>query len=302
MPLWIPITIGAAFAQNLRFMLQKHLKATRLSTGGATFARFLFAAPLAAALVAGLVLTGLKPLPGLTAGFVANAAIGGLAQIVATFLVVALFATRNFAVGIALKKTETLQTALIAFLVLGDRLPAAAIAAILIGVVGVVLLSDPPRAADRTGWRARLFNRASGYGLAAGALFGVSATGYRGAALALEGGDFVIRASLTLAVVTAFQTVAMGLWLAWRERGQIAAVLRAWRATALAGLFGVTGSFLWFMAFTLERAAMVKALGQVELIFTFLAGRLVFGERSGWRERLGAALVVASVVIVVISE
>ena len=52
MELWIPITIAAAFSQNLRFMLQKHLKATGLSTGGATFARFLFAAPLAAALLA----------------------------------------------------------------------------------------------------------------------------------------------------------------------------------------------------------------------------------------------------------
>ena len=37
MELWIPITIFAAFMQNIRFMLQKHLKTKRLSTGGATF-------------------------------------------------------------------------------------------------------------------------------------------------------------------------------------------------------------------------------------------------------------------------
>ena len=47
MELWIPFTIAAAFFQNLRFMLQKHLKATRLTTAGATFSRFIFAAPLA---------------------------------------------------------------------------------------------------------------------------------------------------------------------------------------------------------------------------------------------------------------
>ena len=34
--LWIPITIFAAFMQNLRSALQKHIKG-RLSTGGATY-------------------------------------------------------------------------------------------------------------------------------------------------------------------------------------------------------------------------------------------------------------------------
>jgi len=51
MELWIPITITAAFSQNLRFMLQKHLKSTRLSVAGATFARFLYSAPLVALIV-----------------------------------------------------------------------------------------------------------------------------------------------------------------------------------------------------------------------------------------------------------
>lgn len=36
---WIFITIGAALAQSLRFMLQKQLKTTALSTAGTTFAR-----------------------------------------------------------------------------------------------------------------------------------------------------------------------------------------------------------------------------------------------------------------------
>ena len=43
---WIPITIAAAFFQSLRSALQKHLKGL-LSTTGATFSRFAYAAPLA---------------------------------------------------------------------------------------------------------------------------------------------------------------------------------------------------------------------------------------------------------------
>ena len=300
MSLWIPITLFAAFMQNLRFMLQKHLKDTRLSTGGATFARFLFAAPLALLLVAALVATGARELPGVNARFFLFAATGGIAQILATMLVVALFASRNFTVGITLKKTETMQTALVAFLILGEGVSRWGLLAIVVGALGVVLLSDPPKTETPLPWRARLFNRASGFGLGAGALFGVSATGYRGATLALEGGDFIIRAALTLAFVTLFQSVLMALWLRAREAGQVGAVLSAWRVSALAGATGVLGSLGWFMAFTLQNAAYVKALGQVELVFTFLASTLWFHERASWREIAGILLVVASILLLVL--
>ena len=50
MELWVPITLAAAFLQNLRSALQKHLKGS-LSTYGATFCRFVYAAPLALAYV-----------------------------------------------------------------------------------------------------------------------------------------------------------------------------------------------------------------------------------------------------------
>ena len=46
MELWIVVTIAAAFFQTVRFMLQKLLSASALSSAGATFARFLYSAPL----------------------------------------------------------------------------------------------------------------------------------------------------------------------------------------------------------------------------------------------------------------
>ena len=297
---WIPVTIAAAFLQNLRFMLQKHLKATRLSTAGATFARFAYGAPLAALLVAALIWARGDALPGMGARFWVMALTGGLAQILATMCVVALFAARNFAVGITLKKTETVQTALVGMAVLGEAVAPGAWIAILVGLWGVILLSDPPAPVPGAPLWRRVFNRASGLGLASGALFGVSATGYRGAALALEGGDVLLRAGVTLACVTAAQALAMTGWLAWRERGELARVFRHWRVTGLVGLFSVAGSLCWFAAFTMTKAAHVKALGQVELVFTVLASWLVFGERSTRRELAGIVLVVASVLILVL--
>ncbi len=299
MQLWIPITIFAAFAQNLRFMLQKHLKATKLTTGGATFARFVFAAPLAVLTVLVLSQFGWD-IPKPTNMTWVYVPIGGLAQITATMLVVALFAERNFAVGITLKKTETMLTALSGMVVLGDKITFGAFVAIFVGLIGVILLSDPPKGEGLT-WKQRIFNKASGYGVGAGAIFAVSAVCYRGASLSLSDGDFIIRAMLTLAFVTVFQSITMALWLRWREPGEITRVLKVWRVTALVGLSGVLGSAGWFMAFTLQNAAYVKALGQIELIFTFMASYLFFKERSTKRELFGAALIVFSILLLVLA-
>ena len=47
MEAWIFISIAAAGFQTLRFMLQKALSMGTLSAGGASFARFFYAAPFA---------------------------------------------------------------------------------------------------------------------------------------------------------------------------------------------------------------------------------------------------------------
>jgi len=293
MELWIPITIAAAFAQNLRFMLQKHLKATRLSTAGATFSRFVYSAPLVAAMVAAyLGATGQAlPVPG--ARFWAFALTGGLAQILATLCVVALFSERNFAVGITFKKTEVLQTALLGLVVLGEGISTPGLMAILVGFAGVVLLSDPPGGGGA--WHRRILNRGAGLGLLSGVLFAVSATGYRGASLSLGLDDVFLRAAFTLAVVTASQSVAMALWLGWREPGEIARVLANWRVAGLVGITSMIGSLGWFLAFTLQKAAYVKALGQIELLFSFAATVFVFREKTSARELVAMGLLSASI-------
>ena len=62
MQLWIPITIVAAFLQNLRSVGQKHLKSV-MGTTGATFVRFGFGLPVAALFVLGLNRLAGYPLP-----------------------------------------------------------------------------------------------------------------------------------------------------------------------------------------------------------------------------------------------
>ncbi|WP_375256379.1 EamA/RhaT family transporter, partial [Yoonia sp.] len=222
MELWIPIAIAAAAFQNVRFMLQKVLSAGNLTATGATFSRFVYSAPLVWVLV--LLYSNVSGigLPSLPVTFWFYALFGGLAQVLATISVVALFKHRNFAVGITLKKTETVQSVLVGFVVLGDRVSWAGFGAILIGLIGVLLLVDAPQAKGRLGQR--LFNKASGLGLGAGLLFAFSAVGYRGASHALPLDDTFLRAALTLACVTTSQALGMALWMRFRDAGQITKV------------------------------------------------------------------------------
>lgn len=293
--LWVWVTLAAAAVQTLRFMLQKRLTGTGLSTGGATFSRFLFGAPIAAlAALLTLSLTGAEiPVP--NARFWAFALAGGAAQVAATFLTVALFKLRNFAVGVAFTKTETVQVAAFSVLVLGEAVTPLGWVGIALGLVGVLLLSRTPRG---TAFSAR----AVVYGVLAGGLFGLSSIGYRGATLELMLAAFFTRAIVTLACVTFAQSLGMALYLRLVEPGELGRVIRAWRRTIWVGVTGVAGSAGWFTAFALMNAAYVRALGQVEIVFTLLVSVLVFRERLSAREGAGIALVVASLIAIVLAQ
>ena len=299
MEIWIPITIAAAFFQNLRSVLQKHVKG-RLSTGGASYARFIFAWPFAIVYLAGLAASPEFELPRFQATFALYAAIGGTTQILATACLVYIFSFRNFAVGTTYSKTETVQAAMFGIVLLGDQLNGTALTAILVSLAGVVALS-----AAQTGMRpsqmiSGLGERPALIGLASGAFFGVSAVAYRAASLSLGGEGFVIQAAFTLACVLGFQTVTMGVYLLIREPGQFGAVLKSWRVAGWVGVTGVLASIGWFTAMTIQNAAHVRALGQIELVFTFIAAHLIFREKTAKMELAGILLVVAGILILLL--
>ena len=94
--LWIPITIAAAFLQNLRSALQKAIKG-RLSTMGAAYARFFYAWPLALLYVWGLAEFGGYETPPPNTLFLIYCALGGLSQILFTVVLLWMFSFRSFA-------------------------------------------------------------------------------------------------------------------------------------------------------------------------------------------------------------
>ncbi|GHC67373.1 DMT family transporter [Limoniibacter endophyticus] len=296
MELWALITIAAAFLQNVRSMMQKYLKGA-MGTTGATFVRFGFGLPFVVLYLAlTLHFTGYA-LPALNAGFMLWALIGGTTQIAATFLLVHLFSFRNFAVGTAYSRTEPAQAALFALVLFGETISAGAVLAIAISVVGVMLISV---ARIDFSWRAMVvstFSRTALIGLASGALFGVSSVTYRAASLSLGGPHFAVQAATTLAFVIIVQTVAMLAWIVWKEREELVRIRKAWKPSLLVGIAGASASFGWFSAMTLQQAAVVKALAQVEMLFAFATTIFFFKERVNRFEFLGCALIVFGILV-----
>jgi drug/metabolite transporter (DMT)-like permease len=299
MELWIPITIAAAFLQNLRSAAQKHLKAV-MGTTGATFVRFGFGVPFAFLYLALITTFGGQAIPSPNGSFLFWVLVGAFGQIGATFLLIHLFSHRNFAVGTAYSRTEPAQAALFGLIFFGETITLGALAAIAISVFGVMLISV---AHMQMTWRnliASVVARNALIGLASGTLFGISAVAYRAASLSLGGPNFIMQASVTLVWTICLQTIVMALWMVWKDRAEIGRIIKAWKVSLFTGFVGATASFGWFMAMTLQQSAIVKALAQIEMLFTFAATVFFFKEKINRYEGIGCLLIVAGILVLVL--
>jgi len=286
--LWAVFTVAAALAQTLRNATQRELTAT-LGTVGATHTRFLFGFPFAIVFLL-IVMTAGGDAPPLPAPiFVPWILLGALAQIFATALMLAAMNERSFVVSIAYIKTEPVQVALFGLVFLGDRLTVPIAAAILIATAGVLLMSLRP------GTLSASDNRPMLLGIGAGALFALSAVGYRGAILSLDTPSYLMAATFTLVIGLALQAVLLSLYLALRERKVLIDIVRAWRPSLAAGFLGALASQFWFLAFALATAASVRTLALVEVFFAQIIARRLFDERTSLREAIGIVCTIAGI-------
>jgi drug/metabolite transporter (DMT)-like permease len=287
--MWLVATFSAAVFQTARTALQHRLRAA-LSRSGAGFVRYVYGAPIALAAVAVIAAAGV-PLPSPPWRFWPIIAAAGLAQIVATVLLIGAFEAHNFAIGTVYSKTEIIQTALFSVVLLGEGLSALGWAATVTCFTGIAILA---MASSHGAWP--WSHRAARLGLGAGACFAVAAVGIRAASVSLGDHPAVVRALIALAVMNTMQTVMHGGYLAAREHDQLRLAVTTWRSSAIVGVLSVCGSASWALAFTLQNASRVRTVGQVELLWTFLVAHFWFHERHSRREWLACCLIVAGLV------
>ena len=288
--LWAVFTVVAAAAQTARNATQRELTA-RLGTVGATHVRFLFGFPFALIFVAGIMMASGQAPPRAPLVYWPWVIGGALAQIAATALMLAAMNDRSFVVVYAYIKTEPVQAALFGLVFLGDAVTPAIAAAILIATAGVVLMALKPGTSSDL--------RATLLGLAAGAMFALSAVGFRGAILSLAAPSYVMAATFTVAVGLLLQSALLSLYLWLRDRAVLGAIVLAWRPSLFAGFLGALASQFWFLAFALATAASVRTLALVEVLFAQAISRFIFKQPTSPREALGIVLIVGGVALLI---
>jgi drug/metabolite transporter (DMT)-like permease len=294
--LWALFTVVAAFSQTVRNAAQRQLT-VKLGTVGATHVRFLFGFPFALVFLAAVLIVSGASLPRPGLAYWAWIADGALAQVAATALMLAAMNDRSFVVTIAYIKTEPVQVALFGLVLLGDAVTPSLALAILVATAGVVLMSLKP--GTQAGGTRAGGTRPTLLGLAAGALFGLSAVGFRGAILSLGLPSYLMAATFTLAVGLLVQTVLLSAYLWLRDPAVLRAIMRAWRPSLFAGFVGALASQFWFLAFALATAASVRTLALVEVLFAQAISRFVFKQPTTRREAFGIVLIVAGCTLLI---
>ena len=289
--LWAVFTLIAASAQTVRNATQRGLTVT-LGTVGATHVRFLFGFPFALVFLLGVMLTLGQKLPYPPPIYWPWIVAGALTQIAATALMLAAMNDRSFVVVYAYIKTEPVQVALFGLILLGDQVTPAMAVAILVATAGVLIMSRRP-GAGREGLTPAIM------GLAAGAMFGLSAIGFRGAILTLHDTSYVMAAAFSVVMGLALQAVLLSVYIGLRSPGAMTAIMREWRPSLLAGFLGAFASLFWFLAFALATAASVRTLALVEVLFAQAVSVFGFRQKTTRKELLGIALIVIGVALLV---
>ncbi|AGT09438.1 DMT family transporter [Paracoccus aminophilus] len=281
---WILATLIAAVAQTGRNAAQTQLT-RQIGTMGATAVRFLFGLPFALFFLGAVALFEEIPLPG--AATLGWTALGAVAQIGATAFMLQAMNLRGFGVVTALTKTEPVTLALMGALIFHEYLGPMRLAAIVIATLGVVMMSGA------TQWRGNWWPMF--LGVLSGALFGLSSIGFRGGILNLPSGDFLVRATTTLALNLTMQTVLVLLWLGLANRAALRGMAQHWKNSLGAGFLGAFASQFWFIGFALAPAANVRTLALIEVPMAQLVSGRVFKQKTSPRQLIGMALIVLGV-------
>ncbi|MFK7733877.1 MAG: DMT family transporter [Pseudomonadales bacterium] len=291
MEAWVGFTLFAAAMQTARTAGQKAIVQS-LGAVTVTAVRYLFALPFV--LLYLFFVAGDTALQTLTSAmswsFAVYLLLAGIAQIVATLMLVKLLDHRNFAIATVLSKTEALQAAVFGAVFLGALLSWQAWTAVVLGSIGVIVLSlqSKVNAIDV---------KSAGLGLLCGAGFALTALWIREASLSLNF-SYLLNAALSLAFMTFIQSVLCLLIVMSRNSNGFQDMRAEFVKCVFVGATSAAGSVGWFTALALANAALVRTLGQIEIVFAVLLTYLLFGEKISTREWLGLALLIGGIVLI----
>ncbi len=291
---WVLITAIASLSQTFRSVFQKNL-IEDVGVLASAYSRFIFALPFVALL--GIFFLDAQELVILknfssTVWFFLIAA--SICQILFTIILIKLFTLRSFAIGVAFSKTEVIQTTLLEIIIVGFILTSQVLSAIIIGFIGMLFMSKQ-KLIGNVGYN-KLFFKQVTLGVSCGIFLGLSSVLYK---VALDGvtSDLIYKKVLILSFLAlAFQSAIFGIYILVTEGTQNALKLMLiWKRGLPVGFFACAATFCWFYAFSLVDATLVRAVGQLEIVFSVLISFIFYKERITGFELIGMSLITISI-------
>jgi len=296
---WIVTSVMGAFFQNARSSIQKKLN-TEMSLMASTYVRFAFSLPIL--FVIFLTYFGnfnYFIISVQDSNFITYVILASVLQISFTLLFLYLLKFTNFLVGTALSKTEVIQIAFFEFIILKDYLNFYALLGIMISTIGVIIFSTK----DLKNIINSFFSKSTVVGLLCGTLLALSVVFYRGSMEFLEFTNKNFdRALLTLFAATIIQTSLITLYLLLFEISEFKKIKSNIKLSSLAGFFGFSATISWFYSFSLVQAALVRAVGQIELLFSYISSRFMFKEKIRYIEIFGIIIFIFGLILVIFNK
>ena len=291
---WVLITVIASLSQTLRSVFQKNL-IEDVGVLTSAYSRFIFALPFVTLLA--VFFLGTQDLVILknfssTAWFFLIAA--SICQILFTIILIKLFTLRSFAIGVAFSKTEVIQTTLLEIIIVGFILTSQVLLAIIIGFIGMLFMSKQKLIGNMK-YNSLFFKQVT-LGVSCGIFLGLSSVLYK-VALDTVTSDLIYKKVLVLSFLAlAFQSAIFGIYILVTEGTQNALKLMLiWKRGLPVGFFACAATFCWFYAFSLVDATLVRAVGQLEIVFSVLISFIFYKERITGFELIGMSLITISI-------
>jgi len=281
----------------IRVALQKNLN-QKLSSTATTAVRYIFGLPFILAYFIYLKSLGYQ-ISFINNHFLFLCFVAGFFQIVATILLVKIFSYRNFAIGITYSNTEALQTIILGFFLFAETVAFIGIIAIIIGTLGILIISLTENKLNFPNLFSSITSKSAIMGLSSGATFAICALSIREASLSLEGSNFMIISATTLITTLTMQIFMMLIYLAFRQKHELRKITKNLKLSLLVGLTSAIGSIGWFSAMTLQKAAYIKTVGQIQLIFALFISKKLYKEKQNPKELIGIALIALSILVLI---
>lgn len=291
---WITLSLLAGTFQTIRNSLSK-TASKNLSPIAVTFTRFFYAIPVVLLFLFLGNYFGLN-LGKLTLSFFYTAVFGALGQIIGSAFLFYLIDKGGFNKGVMFSRTEVIFAAIFGALFFSQAISLFDWLGVFLATVGVFLIAIGRQNLTLVNFVSSMKDSKTLIGISSGFFMALATLFISVSTRSIQGGDNIMNSALSLLLIIIIQSVILSVYIFFKENSEIGRLLKTWKFDFFVGFFSALGSLCWFIAFSLQNVALVRVVGQIEILLTLLIAIFIFKEKLSFKELLGSFILLSGIV------